>query len=158
PAWIISSTSTLLTREFIEVPHCGVLNVHEGKLPEYKGSACYFWMIYNGEAAGNVTFQYVSVALDEGDVILEGPPVPIEKDTSVFDLWKGLLLSHGSVWPHFLPYLEQGSPAPAARQRRNDFVAYSYPTRTVVRKIKAGGHRIMRFKDLLWILKMGFRG
>ena len=39
PNWIISSTSTLLTKEFLRIPRLGVINLHEAPLPNYRGSA-----------------------------------------------------------------------------------------------------------------------
>jgi len=58
PIWIISSTSTILTKEFLDLPLNGVINFHEAPLPQYRGSASYFWFIVN-----NITPQQIKTTI-----------------------------------------------------------------------------------------------
>lgn len=153
PSWIISSTSTLLTKNFLSKASCGVLNVHEAPLPSYKGSACYFWALANGEKSFHVTAMYVSVGLDEGDIITTGPKIPIDPSVSVFKLWKEQLLSYEKVWPQLIPYFEQATKAPCFAQGANNYTATSYPTKECIANIKKNGHKIIEIKDIIWILK-----
>lgn len=158
PAWIISSTSTILTQDFIDCAKCGVLNLHEAPLPKYKGSACYYWMIANNETTAHVTAMYVSVGLDEGDLILNGPEIPIQGNSSVFDLWRDLLLSYKTVWPKLTPNFTNGIEAKRFPQEKNNFKATSYPDRSCVEKIKQSGHKTIQLKDIFWILRQAIRG
>lgn len=158
PAWIISSTSTILTKEFISKAKCGVLNVHEGPLPKYKGSACYFWMIANQENFANVTAMYVVEKLDEGDIILNGPKIEITPKTSVFSLWRQQLESYKVVWPNLIEYFEKGIKAPAHSQGPNNYTATSYPDKECEAKIRRMGHKIIQFKDIFWVIKKAVSG
>jgi methionyl-tRNA formyltransferase len=47
----------------------GVVNVHPGVLPKYRGASCVEWAIYNDDRVGN-TAHFMSEAYDEGPIIL----------------------------------------------------------------------------------------
>ena len=47
PTYIISSSSSLLPEELLNIPILGTINFHEAPLPSYRGSAAYFWFKYN---------------------------------------------------------------------------------------------------------------
>jgi len=46
----------------------GVINVHPGILPKYRGSSCVEWAIYNDEEVGN-TAHFMTEGYDEGPII-----------------------------------------------------------------------------------------
>ena len=46
----------------------GVINVHPGLLPKYRGCSCVEWAIYNDERIGN-TAHFMSEGYDEGPII-----------------------------------------------------------------------------------------
>ena len=46
----------------------GVINVHPGVLPKYRGSSCVEWAIYNDDPIGN-TAHFMSEGYDEGPII-----------------------------------------------------------------------------------------
>ncbi|MBF0623663.1 MAG: formyl transferase [Magnetococcales bacterium] len=61
---------TLLKTAAIEVFPQGVLNVHGGDLPRYRGNACQSWAILNGEPRiGLCVHRMVPDALDAGDIL-----------------------------------------------------------------------------------------
>ena len=126
PKWIISSTSTLLTKEFLKIPQYGVINFHEAPLPKYKGSASYFWFMVNNEKFANTTVHYVVEKLDSGPIIYEGPKVKVLQST-VFLLWFKMLMSHKSSWNYLLPYLINGKKIPSKSQKNSNYKTYSFP-------------------------------
>ena len=156
PVWIISSTSTILTKDFIEIPLHGVINFHEAPLPQYKGSASYFWFIVNHEKFANTTVHYVSEGLDTGDIIYEGPEVVVNQPT-VFTLWLKMLLSHKNSWDYLLPYLIDGRAIPSFKQPKNDFKAYSYPDK---KSINDYSSKIIfiSYIDIVFIVKTAIKG
>jgi methionyl-tRNA formyltransferase len=51
----------------------GILNLHTGLLPEYRGVKSEFWALYHGDYARiGWTLHYMSPRLDAGDVVLRG--------------------------------------------------------------------------------------
>jgi folate-dependent phosphoribosylglycinamide formyltransferase PurN len=60
---------TYILRESVfGIPRLGSVNLHSGKVPEYRGAAPAFWELYNGEVEVGVTVHQVEPALDAGGV------------------------------------------------------------------------------------------
>ena len=59
----------ILSEEVFGIPRLGSINLHSGKVPEYRGSAPAFWELYNGETEVGVTVHEVTANLDAGAVI-----------------------------------------------------------------------------------------
>jgi folate-dependent phosphoribosylglycinamide formyltransferase PurN len=68
--------SPILKPELFEIPRCGTLGIHHGKVPAYRGNKTTFWAMYNGEATAGVTIQKINQGLDTGSIVREGE-VPI---------------------------------------------------------------------------------
>lgn len=71
-------------------PH-GVLNIHGGDLPRYRGNACQAWAILNGEPRiGLCVHKMVPGELDSGDIISRAY-MPIDISTSITEVhdWMG---------------------------------------------------------------------
>lgn len=68
--------SPILKPELFEIPTCGTLGIHHGKVPEYRGKKTMFWAMYNGEESAGVTIQKVNAGLDTGEIVKVGA-VPI---------------------------------------------------------------------------------
>jgi folate-dependent phosphoribosylglycinamide formyltransferase PurN len=61
-------TPRKLSPALISIPPQGVLNVHPGVLPKYRGSSCVEWALLNGDPVGN-TAHFMSEQYDEGPII-----------------------------------------------------------------------------------------
>lgn len=59
----------ILGEPVFEIPRLGSINLHTGKVPEYRGSAPAFWELYNGESEVGVTVHQVTTDLDAGAII-----------------------------------------------------------------------------------------
>jgi len=56
--------------DLINIPRFGVLNLHSGKLPDYRGVMASFWGILNGEKKLGATLHYIlDSTIDTGDVV-----------------------------------------------------------------------------------------
>ena len=58
----------ILKAEVFELPRLGSVNLHSGKVPEYRGSAPAFWELYNGETEVGITIHQVETELDAGPI------------------------------------------------------------------------------------------
>lgn len=65
---IVVGTRILKTSTF-GVPRMGCINLHKGKVPEYRGMPPGFWELYNGELSAGVTVHFVDKGLDTGDIV-----------------------------------------------------------------------------------------
>ncbi|HEY8174208.1 MAG TPA: formyltransferase family protein [Gemmatimonadaceae bacterium] len=59
----------ILQPSIFEIPTLGMINLHSGKAPQYRGSAPVFWELYNGETEVGITIHWVESALDAGHII-----------------------------------------------------------------------------------------
>lgn len=64
--------SPILEPELFEIPTCGTLGIHHGKVPQYRGKKTTFWAMYNGETHAGVTIQKVNAGLDTGQIVNSG--------------------------------------------------------------------------------------
>jgi len=67
----MSGFSRILGPRFLEIPTEGTINLHAGKLPEYRGGSPMNWAIINGETEGVATIHYATEQVDAGGVLAE---------------------------------------------------------------------------------------
>ena len=57
----------IFKQTLINIPRCGVINLHSGILPNYRGVLATFWAILNGDKEIGATLHFISDAkIDEG--------------------------------------------------------------------------------------------
>lgn len=59
----------ILPQQVLDIPSKGCINIHASILPQYRGSAPYQWAVLDGQKKTGVSAQYMSLGVDEGDVI-----------------------------------------------------------------------------------------
>jgi peptidoglycan/xylan/chitin deacetylase (PgdA/CDA1 family) len=65
----LSLAAPILRRPLFALPRLGTLNLHKGKVPDYRGMPPAFWELSNGEASVGCTVHWVDDKLDTGDVV-----------------------------------------------------------------------------------------
>jgi methionyl-tRNA formyltransferase len=65
------SYDRILRRPLLELPRLGCLNIHAGRLPEYRGRNVINWAILNGETEIGVTAHMMDEGIDTGDILLQ---------------------------------------------------------------------------------------
>jgi peptidoglycan/xylan/chitin deacetylase (PgdA/CDA1 family) len=65
---VVLGTRILKSGTF-RVPRRGCINLHKGKVPEYRGMPPGFWELYDGASEAGVTVHFVDEGLDTGDVV-----------------------------------------------------------------------------------------
>lgn len=79
--FIVAAFGQILSREILEMPRYGCINIHASLLPAYRGAAPIQWVILNGEKESGVTIMQMDAGIDTGDMLLKAS-VPIgEKET-----------------------------------------------------------------------------
>jgi folate-dependent phosphoribosylglycinamide formyltransferase PurN len=68
----------ILRPELFNIPRLGSINLHCGKLPEYRGAPPAFWELMNGEHVCGVSVHQVTVKLDEG-AVFNTAEVPLQR-------------------------------------------------------------------------------
>ena len=70
-ALVVVAYGQILSKEILETPKYGSINVHASLLPKYRGAAPINWAIINGESKSGVTTMLMDVGLDTGDMLLK---------------------------------------------------------------------------------------
>lgn len=69
--FILSGYNQIINNNIISIPNLGAINLHGGRLPNYKGGSPINWQIINGETEGACTILFVDEGIDTGDIICE---------------------------------------------------------------------------------------
>jgi amino acid adenylation domain-containing protein len=74
---------SIIPAEILALPRKGAVNFHNGPLPKYAGLNVTSWALLNQEKVHGITWHFMSVGVDEGD-ILKQPTIEIaEGDTAL---------------------------------------------------------------------------
>lgn len=68
---IVVAFGQILTKEVLDIPKYGCINLHGSLLPMYRGAAPLNWAIINGEKKSGNTTMLMDVGLDTGDMLLK---------------------------------------------------------------------------------------
>lgn len=69
---IISVAAPLIFKsDLIQIPTHGCINIHNGKLPRYRGMLPNFWQMYHGEKSVGITIHEINPGIDDGRIILQ---------------------------------------------------------------------------------------
>ena len=82
---IVVAYGQLLSKEILELPPYGCINVHASLLPDWRGAAPIHWSILEGDAKTGVTTMQMDVGLDTGDMLLKAE-YPIGENTTTGEL------------------------------------------------------------------------
>ena len=113
---VVIAFGQILSKEILELPKYGCINVHASLLPKYRGAAPIQWAVINGDKKSGVTTMYMAEGLDTGDIIDTSEILLDEKETggSLFDKLADL---GGKLILNTLDKLETGT---ATRTRQDD--------------------------------------
>ncbi|MGE5629354.1 MAG: methionyl-tRNA formyltransferase [Solirubrobacterales bacterium] len=79
---VVVAFGQILTKEVLEIPKYGCINLHASLLPKYRGAAPINWAIINGEKLSGNTTMFMDVGLDTGDMLLKSEVVISENMTA----------------------------------------------------------------------------
>lgn len=105
---VVIAFGQILSKEILDLPKYGCINVHASLLPKYRGAAPIQWAVIDGEEETGVTTMYMAEGLDTGDVIDTAVIKLDEKETggSLFDK---LAIEGGKLIVETLSKLENGT-------------------------------------------------
>ncbi len=82
---VVVAFGQILSREIIDLPKKGCINLHASLLPKYRGASPIHQPIINGESETGVTVMFIEEELDAGDIISQ-KRVKIDEKETVGDL------------------------------------------------------------------------
>ena len=88
----LSLCAPILRRPLFSIPKLGTINLHQGKLPEYRGMPPAFWELWNNEQSVGCSVHWIDDKLDTGDIVKHA-----SINRSKFSSLKGLQLQLNEV-------------------------------------------------------------
>jgi len=82
---VLAGYGQIVRRPFLELASRGCINLHGGRLPQYRGSSPMNWALIRGEKEFTVSVLQVDEGVDTGDVLAERT-FPIGPDDTIADL------------------------------------------------------------------------
>ncbi len=89
---VVVAYGQILSKEILDIPKFGTVNIHGSILPKYRGPAPIHRAVINGDKEVGVTIMHVDEALDSGDIIKIGKINIADNETTgeVYDKLKVL--------------------------------------------------------------------
>ena len=97
--WIMAGYTRFLGPLMLSVPWRGVLNLHGGRLPDYRGASVVNWQIIKGEPAIGLSILWTDPGVDTGPVVARDE-VPLGPDEDI-------AVAQARVLERFPPLLRQ---------------------------------------------------
>lgn len=101
----------ILKRSTSSVPRMGCLNLHLGKIPEYRSMSPGFWELYDGQLTAGVTVHLIDDGRDTGDIVGE-EIVPIHDSDTLETLRRRLEARGRELLARCVTGLAQGRVTP----------------------------------------------
>ena len=109
--FVVAAFGQILTKEILDMPRYGCVNIHASLLPKYRGAAPIQQAILDGEAETGVTIQQMNEGIDTGD-ILSTVIVPIDKKETAETLFVKLEEAGAQLIVDTLVKIEKGEIVP----------------------------------------------
>lgn len=142
----------ILRDEVFSIPHRGVLNLHSGLLPQYRGVLATFRALLNGDAEIGCTLHWIdSPGIDVGSIV-ETARIPVAKERSL--LWHILALYRpgAALILNAVRRLERGEPVIGTPQSASEGAYYSFPTEDDLIRFTTLGWRLFDREDVSELL------
>jgi hypothetical protein len=102
--------TSLIRGPLLDMGRLGIMNLHGGLSPEYRGADCTFWALYNGEPEKiGCTLHFIDPGIDTGNLIAHVCPEVHAGDDELTLFWRSVRDS-AEVYAEALARLAQGEP------------------------------------------------
>lgn len=128
---VVAAYGQILSKEILDLPKYGCLNIHASLLPKYRGASPIHSAVAAGERQSGVTIMWMDEGLDTGDILLQ-EAVTLRRHETAESLHDRLAKLGAEALLKAIPLVETGA-APRIKQDKSKA--------TVTRKLrKEDGH------------------
>ena len=105
--FVVAAFGQILSKEILDMPKFGCINIHASLLPKYRGASPIAWSILNGDEETGVTIMQMNEGMDTGDILLQRA-IPIEKKETTEGLFDKLMILGADMIVEALDKLSKG--------------------------------------------------
>lgn len=119
--FVVAAFGQILSREILDMPRLGCLNIHASLLPRYRGASPIQHAIIDGEERTGITIMQMDAGIDTGDILYQ-KELPVDRRDTSQSLYDKLTVLGGQTIVEALKLLEQGMLVP--RKQREEEGSY----------------------------------
>jgi len=139
---IISVAAPQIFKEkLIGIPRKGCINIHNSKLPKYRGMLPNFWQMFHGEKSVGTTIHYINAGLDDGEILMQ-KETAIGENESLDSLIRRTKKFGAEMMIEAIAGIKTGSLKPRPNPKENS-TYFTFPTRKDVREFRRKGYRLV---------------
>ena len=105
--FVVAAFGQILSKEILDMPRFGCVNIHASLLPKYRGAAPIQWAVIDGEEETGVTIQQMNEGVDTGD-ILSRKIIKLDKKETGASLFDKLAVCGAELIVTTLEEIEKG--------------------------------------------------
>lgn len=105
--FVVAAFGQILSKEILDMPKFGCINIHASLLPKYRGASPIAWSILNGDEETGVTIMQMNEGMDTGDILLQRA-IPIDKKETTEGLFDKLMVLGADMIVEALDKLSKG--------------------------------------------------
>lgn len=111
---VIAGYPEIFRRPLFELPQLGTVNLHGGRLPQYRGGSPLNWQMINGEVHAGVSVIRVTEGIDSGSLLASGE-IPIAPDDTIAEVHAKSHVVFARITLEVVTALESGTLAERAQ-------------------------------------------
>lgn len=115
--YVVAAFGQILSRQILEMPKFGCINIHASLLPKYRGAAPINQCIIDGERETGVTIMQMDAGVDTGDILTQKKVILEDKETAQ-TLFDKLARAGADLIVETLPMIERGEITPIKQDER----------------------------------------
>jgi methionyl-tRNA formyltransferase len=112
---VVVAFGQILSKENLQTPRLGCVNVHGSLLPKYRGSAPVQWAVIDGQKVSGVTTMLMGEGVDTGDMLLQRE-LEIGPEETAGELFDRIAVLGAQTLKETLPLLLAGKIIPQPQQ------------------------------------------
>ncbi len=138
----------ILKEQVLAIPKYGVINLHSGLLPNYRGVMATFWALLNHESTIGTTLHFISDSKIDAGKIIATATLPVDKTKSY--LWHVLELYKGGcslITDHLQQLANQQQINAFAQVAEGNY--YTFPKEMELNRFKENGLKLYDEQELI---------
>jgi methionyl-tRNA formyltransferase len=146
----------ILKSDFLAIPRLGVLNLHSGLLPAYRGALATFRALMHGDAEIGCTLHRISDGtIDTGEIVATGR-LRVTPERSLLGNVLALYPIGCALVAQAIEQIERGIAIPATKQPEGEGNYYTYPTADDWSQFTGRGMRVSLAAEMLDVYRSYF--
>lgn len=139
---LISVAAPQVFREpLIGLPRLGCINIHNSKLPKYRGMLPNFWQMFHGEKMVGTTIHRINAGIDDGDILMQ-EETPIQMGEDLDSLIRRTKILGARFMVEMLRRFRTNE-VRALPNPREEATYFTFPTRRDVAEFRRRGFRLI---------------